>query len=130
VDVKRTLIAVLILGLVLGVNVVGWMFYTANSAVVTIDLLGFMVLEVSVWKLTLGSFALGATLVGLVAGILALRGFELRRRYRKTIRQLESELHQLRSLPLSDSPQRPESSRAVVSDPGGQGIPAAASGRG
>ena len=127
---KRTLIVALILGLVLGVNIVGWMFYSANSAVVTIDLLGFMVLEVSVWKLTLGSFTLGATLVGLVAGFIALRGFELRRRYRKTIRQLESEVHQLRSLPLSDSPQRLDLPRAVASDAGEGGVPAAASGRG
>ena len=40
---KRFLVVALVLGIFLSVNVAGWMFYAANSAVVEIDLLGFMV---------------------------------------------------------------------------------------
>ncbi len=101
---KRNLTILAILVIIASVNIVGWMFYAANAAVVTIDLLGFAVIEVTVWKLALSAFALGATTVLLMAGFLGLRGFELRRRYRKTIRRLEAELHQLRSLPLSSDP--------------------------
>ena len=101
---KRNLTIVAILVIIASVNIVGWMFYAANTAVVTIDLLGFAVIEVTVWKLALPCFALGATTVLLMAGFLGLRGLELRRRYRKTIRRLEAELHELRSLPLSNDP--------------------------
>ena len=121
---KRFLVVALVLGIFLFVNVAGWMFYAANSAVVEIDLLGFMVLEVSVWKLALGSFGLGAGLAFFVAVLLGIRGLELRRRYRRAIRQLESEVHQLRSLPLKSAGEpevegRPDASGAAAA--GGQG---------
>lgn len=102
---KRNLTIVALIGIIVSVNIVGWMFYAANTAVVTIDLLGMAVMEVMVWKLALSCFALGAGVVMLMAGFLGLRGLELRRRYRKTIRKLESELHQLRSLPLTSNPE-------------------------
>ena len=102
---KRNLTIVALIGIIGSVNIVGWMFYAANTAVVTIDLLGMAVMEVMVWKLALSCFALGAGVVMLMAGFLGLRGLELRRRYRKTIRNLESELHQLRSLPLTSDPE-------------------------
>ena len=101
---KRNLTIIALIVIIASVNIVGWMFYAANTAVVTIDLLGFAVVEVTVWKLALSCFALGAATVLLMAVFLGLRGFELRRRYRKTIRRLEAELHQLRSLPLSSDP--------------------------
>lgn len=104
---KRNLTIVALIVIIACVNIVGWMFYAANTAVVTIDLLGMAVVEVTVWKLALSCFALGAGTVLLMAGFLGLRGYELRRRYRKTIRGLESELHQLRSLPLSSDPGTP-----------------------
>ena len=65
-----------------------------------------------------------------MAGFLGLRGLELRRRYRKTIRRLEAELHQLRSLPLSNDP---VAIAAAAEDPmiASSGAPeAAASGQG
>ncbi len=101
---KRNLTIIALIVIIASVNIVGWMFYAANTAIVTIDLLGMAVIEVTVWKLALSAFALGAVIMLLIATFLGLRGLELRRRYRKTIRRLESELHQLRSLPLSSDP--------------------------
>ena len=120
---KRNLTIVAVLAIIVSVNIVGWMFYAANTAVVTIDLLGMAVIEVTVWKLALTCFALGAGVVLLLSGFLGLRGLELRRRYRKTIRKLESELHQLRSLPLTSDPdaQVPAPEPEVAKAAGGQG---------
>lgn len=94
-----------VVGLVLlfGGGWIGWNFPSANLAVVDIDLLWITIEGVSVWKLVLGAFALGAGLVLLAAAFFYMRGVILRRRYRATIRRLESELHQMRSLPLSDA---------------------------
>ncbi len=93
------------LGLVLFVAalVVGWNFGAANATTLDIDLLWLKVAEITVWQLTLAAFGLGAGSVLLLACFLGARGWLLRRRYRATIRRLESELHQLRSLPLSDA---------------------------
>ena len=122
-QLKRNLTIVAVLAIIVSVNIVGWMFYAANTAVVTIDLLGMAVIEVTVWKLALTCFALGAGVVLLLSGFLGLRGLELRRRYRKTIRKLESELHQLRSLPLTNDPdaQVPAPEPEVAKAAGGQG---------
>ena len=121
---KRNLTIVALILIFVGVNAVLWMFYAANTAVVTVDLLGLGVIEVTVWKLALSCVALGAAVVLLMAGFFGLRGGELRRRYRKTIRRLEAELHQLRSLPLSSEPEPPVASDAgenSKASAGGQG---------
>jgi len=102
---KKFVLLVVGVALFVGALVAGWNFGAANATTIDIDLLWITVADVSVWKLSLAAFGLGAGSVGLIASFLGLRGFELRRRYRKTIRRLESELHQLRSLPLSGSKQ-------------------------
>ena len=109
---KKFVLLALGVGLFVGALVVGWNFGAANATTIDIDLLWLTIAEVSVWKLSLVAFGLGAGSIGLIASFLGLRGWELRRRYRKTIRRLESELHQLRSLPLSGAKQAmpPESS--------------------
>ena len=99
---KRLLLIALGLGLLVGGWMLGWSFQSANLAVIDIDLLWMTIEDVSVWKLVLSAFALGATLVLLLAVFFYMRGAILRRRYRATIRRLESELHQMRSLPLSE----------------------------
>lgn len=127
---KRNLTIVALIVIIASVNIVGWMFYAANTAVVTIDLLGIAVIEVTVWKLALSCFALGAATVLLMAGFLGLRGLELRRRYRKTIRRLEAELHQLRSLPLSSEPDATVAGETAGSALGDEIPKAAAGGQG
>lgn len=108
---KRLLLMLLGVALFVGALVVGWNFGAANATTVDIDLLWLTVAQVTVWQFALAAFGLGAALVGILASFLGARGWLLKRRYRTTIRRLESELHQLRSLPLvghSDSPATPE----------------------
>ena len=87
--------------LFLGALVLGWRLAAANATPVDLDMIGFMIVGLAVWQLALGAIALGAGGVMIAASVLAARGWLLRRRYRGTIRRLESELHQLRSLPLA-----------------------------
>ena len=101
---KRLLLVGLGLALLVGGWALGWSFAGANAATTNVDLLWITLVGISVWKLVVGAFGLGASIVGIAFSFLWLRGWELRRRYRKTIRKLESELHQMRSLPLSAAP--------------------------
>ena len=98
---KRVLVGVLGAVLFVGALIVGWSLGGANETTIDIDRLWVRIAEVKVWELTLAAFSSGAGLVLLVAGFLGTRGWLLRRRYRATIRRLESELHQMRSLPLA-----------------------------
>ena len=81
--------------------VVGWNFATRNGGTVRIDLLLGVVEDARVWLVLLVSAACGAALVALVSATLLLRSGFLARRYRKAITELETEVHQLRNLPLA-----------------------------
>ena len=102
---RKLLLSLLGVALFVGALVVGWNFGAANATTIDIDLLWITIAQVSVWQLALAAFSLGAGAVGLVAGFLGTRGWLLRRRYRGTIRRLESEPHQMRSLPLAGAPE-------------------------
>jgi len=83
-----------------GVLVLGWSFASRNAEPVTVNYVLGELAEVPLWAVILGAFVAGA----LVAGVLSL--FELTkqglvaRRYRRTAEGLESEIHQMRNLPL------------------------------
>jgi ABC-type multidrug transport system fused ATPase/permease subunit len=79
-----------------------WRFAMDNSGAVIIKTPVFQDIEVLLWIALLAAFALGAVLTGLGAAYQAARLGLLARRYRKIIRRLESEVHQLRNLPLAD----------------------------
>jgi hypothetical protein len=81
--------------------VVGWNFATRNGGMVRVDLLLGVVEDAKVWLVLLVSAAFGATLVALVCATLLLRAGLVARRYRKAITELETEVHQLRNLPLA-----------------------------
>jgi uncharacterized integral membrane protein len=93
-----------LLAVVVGILVLGWGFASRNAEPVTVHYLVGVRPDVPLWVVMLGSFGLGAA----VAGVLSL--FELAkqglvaRRYRKTAEGLESEIHQMRSLPLVGPP--------------------------
>lgn len=99
--VRRILLLVLLVALPVGVH----LFVTRNAEVVPLDFLAVRFEGVAVWMVLLGAFAAGVAIAVVVA---ALRGARLRletRRYRKLTRELESEVHQLRNLPLApDAP--------------------------
>ena len=108
--VRRILLLVVLVALPVGVH----LFVTRNAEVVPLDFLAVRLEGVAVWMVLLGAFGFGAALSALVAMI---RGARLRleaRRYRKVTRELESEVHQLRNLPLApEAPERPENSGEI-----------------
>ena len=97
----RTARRVLGLAVFVGLLVAGWLFAAENSEVVTIHYLIGQFDGVSIWLALLCTFLAGAVVVGLLgmAGAAKLR-LEARR-YRKVVKGLEAEVHQLRNLPLT-----------------------------
>ena len=107
---RRILLIARLVGLPVGVH----LFVSRNASAISIDYLYGTKEGVAVWLALLASFVSGAALATLVA---ALRGARLRleaRRYRKAARDLESEVHQLRNLPLSDEGPPPPSDDASL----------------
>jgi len=82
---------------------IGWSFRAGNASSVDLDLIWLRLEGVALWWVILMAGGAGALLAGGGVGFAWLRARLLNRRYRKRIRQLESELHQLRSLPLAGS---------------------------
>jgi uncharacterized integral membrane protein len=95
-----------------------WRFAMDNSGAVTIGVPLLKNVEVSLWVALLAAFVLGAVLAGLVAAYQMARLALLARRYRKIIRGLESEVHQLRNLPLADDAAEPPSEPDAAPAPG------------
>jgi uncharacterized integral membrane protein len=87
----------------IGLVWVGVLFSRANSTPVDIDLLLRQVPAVPVWLGLVVSVAVGAALAFLLSGFELVKRGLIARRYRKRIDSLESEVHQLRTLPLSDT---------------------------
>lgn len=100
---KRTLFWVLGLALFVAALWIGWTFRAGNAGSVDLDLIWLQLRDVPLWRLVLASVGLGGLLAGSLVGLAWLRVRLLNRRYRSAIRRLESELHQLRSLPLAGS---------------------------
>ena len=95
---RRLFAFVVFAGLLVG----GWYFAANNSELVTVYHPAGKVGEVKLWIALLSAFGSG---VGIAAAIGLVRGARIRlvsRRYRRLITGLQAEVHQLRSLPLSD----------------------------
>lgn len=88
-----------------------WRIVSENDAPVKVDFLIGRV-ELLVWEALLGAFVSGAALVGIFTLYQMARGGLVSRRYRKKLSSLESELHQLRNLPLQPESIQPESIQA------------------
>jgi len=81
-----------------------WAFYRfaqANAGVIVIDLIYATLPEAPLWMVLFASFGLGAALAMLLLVYPMAKQGLVTRRYRKTVRGLESEIHQLRNLPLA-----------------------------
>ncbi|HVP30770.1 MAG TPA: LapA family protein [Myxococcota bacterium] len=80
--------------------VIGWNFRIANDITVRFDyLIGHSEAQ-PLWKVVLGTFLAGAVCASLPLLWLLARSGLLARRYRKTVARLETEVHELRTLPL------------------------------
>jgi uncharacterized integral membrane protein len=78
-----------------------WRFVNGNVDPTHVDLVFFDLHEVPLWSALLGAFLLGAASAGAsLVYELAKKSFAARR-YRKELAGLESEIHQLRNLPLA-----------------------------
>ena len=99
---RRLGVGALFVGAVIG----GAMFSNANEQDVSVDYLFGTLRDVPLWLALVGSFALGV--VGTALAMLGrlTRASLAQRRYRKTLASLETEIHQLRNLPLEAG--RPE----------------------
>ncbi len=104
--------------LFVAVLLAGWWFPAHNAALVSLDYGLGVTGEVPLWLALLLAFGLGAAAAGLVGTYQATRLSLVSRRYRRTARDLEAEVHQLRNLPLS----------AVEADPAGPDAGASAQG--
>jgi hypothetical protein len=89
--------------IMLGLLWVGWSFRSGNAGTVDVDLVWARLPGVELWWALCVAALLGASGGALFMGFAWMRQRILNRRHRATIARLESELHQLRSLPLSGS---------------------------
>ena len=103
--VRRLLAIVVFVGLLIA----GWQFAASNADPVPVHYPGGEFTARALWMVLLVAFGAGVVLATLVA---VVRGAQIRlvsRRYRKLVDSLQAEVHQLRSLPLSEQPQTPDS---------------------
>jgi len=90
-----------LVGLFVGTLWIGWTFRASNSALIDLELIWVRVPDVEIWRIILLALLLGAVLSALLFGFAWLRQRLLSGRYRRVIKRLESELHEMRSLPLA-----------------------------
>jgi len=97
----QTVRRLLVIALFAGLFVVAWRFASANATEIQIDLLLLQLPAVPIWVALLTAVGLGALSAVVSLGYQVIKKNLLARRYRKKVRSLESEIHQLRNLPLA-----------------------------
>jgi uncharacterized integral membrane protein len=103
----RTVRRLLVAALFVGALVIGWTFAHRNPEPVQVDLLVAPLAAQPLWRIVVGAFAAGAVLAGAIGIWQAMRLSLTARRWRKVAARLETELHQLRTLPLEGAPGAP-----------------------
>ncbi len=102
---RRLLAIVVFVGLLFA----GWQFAASNSTPVVVHHAAGEFAAFALWAVLLVAFGFGVVLTALVAVVRGARIRLVSRRYRKLVECLQSEVHQLRSLPLSEQQQTPDS---------------------
>jgi uncharacterized integral membrane protein len=87
-----------------GLLVAGWQFAASNAQPIPVYYPGGEFAARALWVVLLVAFFSGAALTALVAAVRGARIRLVSRRYRKLADSLQAEVHQLRKLPLSESP--------------------------
>jgi uncharacterized integral membrane protein len=100
----RWFVRILQIGVLAALLIGGWLFASENGAPVQVSYVLGQTGEIRLWQALLSAFALGALGVGAFTLLASVRHGMVQRRYRKLVGGLESELHQLRNLPLSPDP--------------------------
>ena len=93
------------LALFLAAFVLAYRLAGANADRVTVDLLFATTPSAELWVVLLCAFGVGAAAAGTALLFEIARLGLLSRRYRKTVAGLETEIHQLRNLPIGDEAQ-------------------------
>jgi uncharacterized integral membrane protein len=97
----RLLVRLFWVALFVGALVLGWTLREKNEGLVTISYAFGQFPPVPQWLALLAAFAVGAAAAGLIGAYQVAKLRLLTRRFRKTVRGLEAEVHQLRTLPLA-----------------------------
>jgi hypothetical protein len=97
----QTLRRLLALALFAGLFFVIWRFASTNATEIPVDLLLYRAPAVPIWVALLISFGVGALAAGLSLSYEVIKKNLVARRYRRAVRSLEAEIHQLRNLPLA-----------------------------
>ncbi|MGE4609767.1 MAG: LapA family protein [Myxococcota bacterium] len=97
---RRLISLVVFVALLVG----GWYFAANNSESVVVRYPGGVSGEFRMWVALAGTFGVGVVLTALIAIYRGARMRLVMRRYRKMLDDLQAEIHQLRNLPLEDSP--------------------------
>jgi hypothetical protein len=97
----RTVRRLLVLVLFVGLFAVVWLFSTRNASEIEVDLLLLQIPMVPTWVALLCAFGIGVLAAGVSLAYQLIKKNLVARRYRKAIKGLESEIHQLRNLPLA-----------------------------
>ena len=87
--------------LFVGLLVFGWQFAHGNADPVRVTLPLIELPPIALWQILLATFLTGGFCVAAPMGLGLVRARLEGRRYRKAIRALESELHQLRHIPAA-----------------------------
>jgi len=112
----KTVRRLLALALLAGLFVVAWRFASRNAGEIGVDLLLYQSSKVPIWMALSAAFGIGALSAGVALVYQVIKKDLVARRYRKTVRSLESEIHQLRNLPLAGT----DSALALRSDAEGE----------
>ena len=111
--IRRLMVAVIFAATL----IVGWTFAARNAGSVAVDVLAVRVPDVKLWLALLIAFAAGASLAGTIGMLSLAKAGMIARRYRRTVAGLESEVHQLRNLPLASGDAA--ASQAALADDSG-----------
>lgn len=99
----RILRRVLLLLLFVGLFLATWQFTHRNNQGVTVNFVFWQIQDAPLWAALLLAFCGGILVAVLLLLLPMARTGLLARRYRREVRDLESEIHQLRNLPLAGS---------------------------
>jgi len=116
----KTVRRLMVLALFAGLFAVAWRFASANATEVEVDLLLYQIPAAPVWVALLTAFGVGALSAGVSLGYQVIKRNLIARRYRKAVMGLESEIHQLRNLPLAGTDSA-SASRADAEGKAGEG---------
>lgn len=111
--IRRLMVA----GIFAATLIAGWMFAARNADTVAVDVLAVRVSDVKLWLALLIAFAAGGLLAGVIGMLALAKARMVTRRYRKSVAGLESEVHQLRNLPLASG--NADASQAVLAEGSG-----------